>query len=248
MSLYKCLIVDDEELARNLIKNHLSQLEDFELVAACESAIEASKVLNQKTVDLLFLDIEMPVLSGTDFFKNLIHKPKVIFTTAYRDYALDGFELNAIDYLLKPITFSRFFKSVEKFRTIQQHETKTPATASDCDSQTDHLKPVAKIATDPHLFISKDRKKIKVCFENVLYIESLKDYLKIYLKGGETLQFKGSITAFSERLDHRFARIHRSFIVNCDEITAYTKYDVEIGAVEIPIGDHYKDAVRNKFQ
>lgn len=113
--MYKCVIVDDEELARNLIQNHLNQLDDFEIVAICESAIEASKVLQQQQVDLLFLDIELPVLRGTDFFKNLINKPKVIFTTAYRDYALDGFDLNAVDYLLKPITFGRFFKAIEKF-------------------------------------------------------------------------------------------------------------------------------------
>ncbi|MBL4604684.1 MAG: response regulator, partial [Flavobacteriaceae bacterium] len=101
---YKCVIIDDEELARELLETHLSQLDDFELAASCASAIEASKVLQEETIDLLFLDIEMPVLKGTDFFKNLLHKPQVIFTTAYRDYAIEGFELNAVDYVLKPIT------------------------------------------------------------------------------------------------------------------------------------------------
>ena len=111
---YKCLVVDDEELARRLMSNHLSQLDNFELVASCESAIAASKILKENHIDLLFLDIEMPVLKGVDFFKNLQNKPRVIFTTAYRNYAVEGFELDAVDYLLKPITFARFFKSIEK--------------------------------------------------------------------------------------------------------------------------------------
>ena len=108
MQSYKCLIVDDEQLARELISTHLINIPEFEIVASCSSAIEAQKQLQQHQVDLMFLDIEMPVLKGTDFYQSLIHKPKVIFTTAYRDYALDGFELDAVDYLLKPIVFSRF--------------------------------------------------------------------------------------------------------------------------------------------
>ena len=123
---YKCLIIDDEELARELIETHLSLLTDFEVVASCASAIEARKVLQEHSVDLLFLDIEMPVLKGTHFFKNLLHKPSVIFTTAYRDYALDGFELNAVDYLLKPITFERFFNATEKFLNQQKKTVEIP--------------------------------------------------------------------------------------------------------------------------
>ncbi len=145
--MYKCVIVDDEELARNLIRNHISQLDDFEIVAMCESAIDAGKILQQCSVDLLFLDIEMPVLQGTEFFKNLIHKPKVIFTTAFRDYALDGFELNAVDYLLKPITFGRFYKAIEKFLESQN----TPVVAG---------KP-AETVKEEYIFIRKDRKQVK---------------------------------------------------------------------------------------
>jgi len=112
---YKCLVVDDEELARGLIENHLSQLPQFEVIASCASALEARGIIQESQIDLIFLDIEMPVLKGTDFFKNLIQKPKVVFTTAYRDYAIDGFELNAVDYLLKPITFQRFLKLQKNF-------------------------------------------------------------------------------------------------------------------------------------
>lgn len=225
--MYKCVIVDDEELARNLIQNHLNQLDDFEIVAICESAIEASKVLQQQQVDLLFLDIELPVLRGTDFFKNLINKPKVIFTTAYRDYALDGFDLNAVDYLLKPITFGRFFKAIEKFLQLQSNR------------QPKQI-PVETSTRDDFIFIRKDRKQVKVFFDEILYIESVKDYIKIHFKDGNHM-IKHSITSFHEQLNHRFLRTHRSYIVNQDKITAYTKNDIEIGKIEIPIGQSYRD-------
>ncbi|MFD2567317.1 LytR/AlgR family response regulator transcription factor [Pseudotenacibaculum haliotis] len=223
---YKCLIIDDEKLARGLIQTHLSQLDDFELVASCNSAIEASKILQEETIDLLFLDIEMPVLKGTDFFKNLIHKPKVIFTTAYRDYAIEGFELNAVDYILKPITFQRFFHAIEKFRTLQK------------GSNSELISIPEK--KDAFMFIRKDRKQVKVFFSSILYIESLKDYVKIHLKG-ESHMTKSSISAFEEKLDDRFVRVHRSYIINKDQITAYTKNDIEIGKIEIPIGENFRN-------
>lgn len=224
--MYKCVIIDDEALARNLIKNHLSQLDEFEVVAICESAIDARKVLQNKEVDLLFLDIEMPVLSGTDFFKNLIQKPKVIFTTAYRDYAIEGFELNAVDYLLKPITFGRFFKAIEKFLAMQIVNQPKEL----------HIETHSK---DDFIFIRKDRKQVKVYFDTILYVESVKDYIKINCKNEHHL-IKHSITNFLEKLDNRFIRTHRSYIVNKDKITAYTKHDIEIDAFEIPIGESYK--------
>lgn len=231
---YKCLIIDDEELARELIETHLSLLTDFEVVASCASAIEARKVLQEHSVDLLFLDIEMPVLKGTDFFKNLLHKPSVIFTTAYRDYALDGFELNAVDYLLKPITFERFFNATEKFLNQQKKTVEIPVVENI---------PLKK----DFLFIRKDRKQVKVLLKDILYIESLKDYIQIYLPT-EKHTIKHSISTFQNLLDHRFLRIHRSFIINTDAITAYTKHDVEIGEIEIPIGEIYKQAVQAYFK
>ncbi len=231
--IYKCLIIDDEELARELIETHLNQLDNFELVASCASAIEASNILQKQPVDLLFLDIEMPVLKGTEFFKNLLQKPKVIFTTAYRDYALDGFELNAIDYLLKPITFSRFFKAIEKFKeqssiTVKETQSNLPTTEGG------------------FIFVSKNRKKVKVIFDEILYIESLKDYIKIHLVN-ESHTVKFSISAFEKELDARFIRIHRSYIVNKNKITAYTKNDIEIGKAEIPIGDNYRENISGRL-
>ncbi len=216
---YKCIIVDDEELARELIESHLSQLDNFELIASCASAIEAHKVLQNKTIDLIFMDIEMPVLKGTDFIKNLKIKPKVIFTTAYREYAIEGFELDAIDYLLKPIVFKRFFKSIEKFIT--------------------HKKQGDIIEKSESIYIQIKKKNIKVILSDIIYIESLKDYIKIHLSN-EKLILKHGITAFEQKLNKQFIRVHRSYVVNSEKITAYTKNDIELGRIEIPIGEFYK--------
>lgn len=222
MKKYKCLIVDDEELARELIATHVQQLPDFEIVALCASAIEASSILKKERVDLLFLDIEMPVLKGTEFLKNLANKPKVIFTTAHREYAIESYELNVVDYLLKPIVFNRFFKAIEKFletqtvvETIQQKE---------------------KVS---HIFVQSNKKNIKVLLEDILYIESIKDYIKIHTTN-ERLVIKHGISAFEDKLDDRFVRVHRSYIVNSNKVTAFTKQDIEIGNIEVPIGDMYK--------
>ena len=222
--IYKCLIVDDESLARELIETHLSQLDNFKLVASCSSAIAANKVLQSETIDLMFLDIEMPVLKGTDFLKTLKHKPKVIFTTAYRDYAIEGFNLNAVDYILKPITFQRFFQAIEKFT-----DTNNPSVGILENKKTE----------DSHIFIQSNKKNIKVSFDDVNYIESIKDYIKIHLQDS-SIMLKHGITSFEEKLDARFLRVHRSYIVNSTKITAFTKQDIEIGKIEIPIGDFYK--------
>ncbi|WP_350286696.1 LytTR family DNA-binding domain-containing protein [uncultured Croceitalea sp.] len=224
---YQCVIIDDEPLARELLEGYLQKLPDFELVASCSSALDATTVLSTGKVDLLFLDIEMPVLKGTDFFKNLVQQPQVIFTTAYRDYAVDGFELNALDYLLKPIFFERFFSSIQKFLALKRTSEREGSKGLKTDN-------------NQFLFVSKAKKQIKVVFDSVLYIESFKDYIKIHLQE-ETLTIKESISNFEKRLDKRFIRLHRSYIVNSEKITAYTKNDVEIGRREIPIGNNYKD-------
>ncbi len=225
---YQCLIIDDEPLARELLETYLQKLPDFKLIRSCSSAIEASSVLNANKIDLLFLDIEMPVLKGTDFFKNLAHKPEVIFTTAYRDYAVDGFELNALDYLLKPIFFERFFQSTQKFLKLKQKTETTNTNEASSDQ-------------NGYLFVNKAKKRIKVVFDDILYVESLKDYIKIHTREKEPLMIKESISVFEKRIDDRFIRIHRSYIVNSKKITAYTKNDVEIDRTEIPIGNNYKE-------
>ncbi|MFK5982892.1 MAG: LytTR family DNA-binding domain-containing protein [Flavobacteriaceae bacterium] len=230
MKKYKCVIVDDEELARELIESHLNQLLDFEIVAICASAIEASSVLKKETIDLIFLDIEMPVLKGTEFLKNLAHKPKVIFTTAHREYAIEGYELNVVDYLLKPIVFSRFFKAIEKFLDTQTV------------LESNHI-----IEDSNHIFVQSNKKNIKILFEEVLYIESIKDYVKIHTTK-DKLIIKHGLSTFEDKLDERFIRVHRSYIVNSQKVTAYTKQDVEIGDIEIPIGDYYKKRALEKLK
>ena len=224
--MYKCIIVDDEELARRLIKRHLSELKNFELIASCESAIEAIEIMQEESIDLMFLDIEMPLLKGTDFLKNLTVKPKVIFTTAFREYAFEGFELNVVDYLLKPINFTRFMKAIEKFTEVTGKVTK--------DSE---LK---------YVYIQSNKKNIKIILKDVLYIESLKEYVQIYFKDKKVL-FKGSLTTFEEKLNDNFVRVHRSYIVNIEMITAFTKNDVEIGEIEVPIGNFYKERAIKKI-
>jgi DNA-binding LytR/AlgR family response regulator len=222
MKKYKCLIVDDEELARGLIATHVQQLSDFEIVALCASAIEASSILKKETIDLLFLDIEMPVLKGTDFLKNLSNKPKVIFTTAHREYAIESYELNVVDYLLKPIVFNRFFKAIEKFLETQ--------VVGESINKKEEIN---------HIFVQSNKKNIKVLLHEILYVESIKDYIKICTKESR-LVIKHGISAFEDKLDDRFIRVHRSYIVNSQKVTAFTKQDIEIEDIEIPIGEMYK--------
>tara|TARA_R110002073_G_scaffold216229_2_gene376447 strand:- start:10480 stop:11178 length:699 start_codon:yes stop_codon:yes gene_type:complete len=231
MKKYKCLIVDDEELARRLIARHLNQLPDFEIVASCGSAIEANNILKNEQIDLLFLDIEMPILKGTDFLKTLINKPKVIFTTAYRDYAIESYELNVVDYLLKPIEFIRFYKAIEKFLDTQII-----------------AKSEKNIISEPtHIFVQSNKKNIKVLLDDIQYIESIKGYIKIHTTD-DTLLITHSLSSFSDKLDNRFVRVHRSYIVNSKKVTAYTKQDIEIGRIEIPIGDLYKKNALEKLK
>ncbi|KFF19913.1 LytR/AlgR family response regulator transcription factor [Flavobacterium hydatis] len=220
---YKCIIVDDEPLARELIASHLANFDNFELVDSFENALKAYTFLETNTVDLLFLDIEMPLLKGNDFLKKLKNPPKVIFTTAYREYAIEGYELNVIDYLLKPITFDRFFVSIEKFKQLQAPKKED--------------KPIP----ENHIFVSSGNRNIKIIFEEIIYIESLKDYITIHLENGKSHHLKQSISSFEKLLDSNFVRVHRSFIIQTKKLTAYSKNEVEINAIEIPIGSSYKE-------
>lgn len=220
---YKCIIVDDEPLARELIAAHLVNFESFELIDSFENALKAYTFLETNTVDLIFLDIEMPLLKGNDFLKKLKNPPKVIFTTAYREYAIEGYELNVIDYLLKPITFDRFFVSIEKFKQLQ-----TPQK---------EIKPI----NENHIFVTSGSKNIKIVFDEILYIESLKDYITIHLENGKSHHIKQNISVFEKLLDSNFIRIHRSFIIQTKKLTAYSKNEVEVNSVEIPIGNSYKE-------
>jgi len=228
MRKFKCVIVDDEELARELIESHIAQLDQFEVVASCSSAIEASAALKSEQIDLMFLDIEMPMLKGTDFYRNLLIKPKVIFTTAYRDYALDGFDLDAVDYLLKPIVFSRFFQAIERF--LATENVRPSATKEKTETLPDHI------------FVRKDRKQVKIEFAHIVYVKGMKDYVQVFLEDG-THVIKQKIGALEQQLGSGFLRTHRSYIVNKSRVTALTKNDVELGDIEIPIGEQFKNRV-----
>lgn len=234
----QCLIVDDEPLAIQLLKSHVEQVSLLEVAATCDNALDALEVLKTKKTDLLFLDIQMPMLTGVEFLKSLPNPPKVIFTTAYRDYAMEGYELNIVDYLLKPITFERFFKSITKYMELTSGsaapamQTPTPGVSNQ---------------DDPHIYINVNKKHHKVLFGDILYIESLKDYLRLHLKEG-SLVTKEKIGEFMEKLPDRFLRVHRSYIVNQQHITAFTATDIEIGRVEIPIGGNYKMEVTERLK
>ncbi|OJJ22954.1 hypothetical protein BKI52_00960 [marine bacterium AO1-C] len=232
-----CMVVDDEPLAIGLLEKHIQQFSQLNLVASCWNAVQALEVLNQEKIDLLFLDIQMPGLTGLEFAQSLQNPPEIIFTTAYRDYAVESYELNVIDYLVKPITFNRFFKAVNKYfdkvaiqpvNTPPISITKAPSPPSNEDNS--------------FIYVNTNRKYTKVLFEEVLYIESIKDYIQIHTER-EPVMTKEKISEFTDQLPAYFLRIHRSYIVNTKKITAFTQQDIEINQLEIPIGISYKQEV-----
>lgn len=227
--MIRCVIIDDESLAIKVIKSHISQLPGFEVAYTFTNVLEALEVIKTEQIDLLFLDIEMPVLSGIDFLKTNPVTPKVIFTTAYRHYAVESYELDVVDYLLKPISFGRFLKATNKFKAMQQLPESSPL-------------PEQQVVLNDHLYVNVNKKFVKIMFDDILYVESLKDYVKIHLAENAVVT-KDSISNFEEKLPSFFLRTHRSFIVNTHKITAFTKVDVEIGKQEIPIGSSYKEEV-----
>lgn len=238
--IVSCLIVDDEPLAVNIIKRYVLDMPKLELIATCENALDAFEILKNQKVDLIFLDINMPTLSGIDFAKSLQHPPGIIFTTAYRNYAVESYELNVIDYLLKPISFGRFLKAIDKFfaqRGKQSDAISEPSkdTSNDFYSATDHI------------YVNANKKYVKVAFAEILYVESVKDYVRIHL-AEKSITTKDKISAFAEKLPDSFIRIHRSYVVNSDRITAFTALDVEIGRKEIPIGSSYKVEVMGRLK
>jgi len=224
----KCLIVDDEPLAIKLIANHISKIDSLEVVATCNNALKAFEILNRQEIDLLFLDIKMPNISGIDFLKTIKNPPKTIFTTAYRDYAIESYDLEVVDYLLKPITFERFFKATNKFLRAKNEISSTKLEAT----------------TDDFLLLKSGNKHHKIYTNDIFYIESLKDYIKVHVKNGKHILSKYKIGDLEEELKHKhFLRIHRSYIINTDKISAFSINDIEVNSVEIPIGVSYKDDV-----
>ncbi len=233
----KTLIVDDEPHAIEVIETYVGNFPELELIATCNSAIEAFQILQKDNVDLLFLDIKMPGLLGTDLVRTLKNPPKVIFTTAYQDYALEGFDLNAVDYLLKPIPFNRFLRAMDKvfggYKPLQQQIVQVPAEQNRSES---------------FIYLRVDRKTVKINVRDIYWLESLKDYIKVVL-ADRILVSKQKISVLAELLpEELFLRIHRSFIVALDKIESYHSYAIDILGKEIPIGRNYKDECRKRLQ
>lgn len=231
------IIVDDEPLAQDVLETYIEKVPEFNLVKKCNNAFEANEALKNEEIDLMFLDIQMPQLTGIDFLKTLSRPPLVIFTTAYSNYALEGFELNALDYLLKPISMERFMKAVNKAQ--EQLELQSREAIGDA-------KPATIEETGPDFFFVKaDKKLVKVNFDDILYIEGLKDYVIIRMDHDRVITLQ-TMKSLEEKLpSNMFRRIHRSYIVNVDQITALVGNMVEVmekgQAKHLPIGKNYRD-------
>jgi len=230
---FKYLIVDDEPLARKLIVSHVSKIESLELVGECANAIEAANLLRNKSVDLIFLDIQMPEMTGFQFASTLKNPPAIILTTAFRDYAPEAFDLNVVDYLLKPISFERLLKSVNKF----------------FDREAGKEKSVTSVTHDEQRFvhIKADRKIHKVAEAEILYIESLDDYVKVHLKD-RVLITRENISTLEEKLPYPpFVRIHRSFIININWVKTISNDGIELNGKEFPFGRAFKKSALNQL-
>jgi two-component system LytT family response regulator len=220
----KCVVVDDEPMAREIIETYIAKTPNLELVASCKNAAEVILFAQENEVDLFFLDINMPEISGLSLAKIIHKKAQIIFTTAYRKYAIDGFNLNVVDYLLKPIGFDRFLQAVQKVLVSEVAEN-----------------------NNDFMFVRSDRKMVKIDFNAILYIESLSDYLKIFTKE-KTIVIRETISSLEEKLpSKKFIRIHRSFIVSFKSISSYTNEFIEVNQKALPISRSYKESVLQKL-
>jgi DNA-binding LytR/AlgR family response regulator len=225
----KCLIVDDEPLARDVIRRYIEKVPLLQVAGECGNAIEALMFLHNEAVDLIFLDIRMPQLTGTEFAKALLYKTKIIFTTAFKEYAIEGFELDAIDYLLKPIRFDRFLRAITKAFPQKSGEL----------NGTPNIDLANKKNTSDFIYLKADRKMVKVLLDDILYIESARDYLKVFTQNHSILT-RQTISSIEAMLsENEFIRIHRSYIVSIRKIDSFTHETVEIGNKELPIGKFY---------
>jgi two-component system LytT family response regulator len=228
----KCLIVDDEPPAREVIKRYIEQVPLLELTGECANAIEAMMRLQRQPVDLIFLDIRMPQLTGTDFLKTLKNAPRIILTTAFAEYAMEGYELDVVDYLLKPVRFDRFLKAVNKAFPAQGHR-----------SAMEIGTPAPEKKEPSFVYFRADRKMIKVLLGDILYVESMKDYVKVVTTDA-TIITKQSISSVEGMLPEKlFVRTHRSFIVSLQKIHSFTPEVIELGNTTVPIGKLYRNGV-----
>jgi DNA-binding LytR/AlgR family response regulator len=227
MSKIKCIIIEDEPLAVKVLTDYISQVPFLELNGSFKDAILATDYLRDHQADLIFLDIHLPKLKGMAFLKTLKHPPAIIITTAYHQYAVEGFEMNVTDYLLKPFDFERFLVAVTKVKTAR---TAIPGNEE------------ARAAKD-HLFLNVQKKKVKILFQDIIYIESQREYIKIVTTKGEYLS-KMSTHEIEDLLPPtQFKRIHRSYIISLSKIDSYTSEEVEVSGISIPIGRGYREGI-----
>ena len=234
MKQINCIIVDDEPIAREILATHLQKIDIIKVSKLCKNAVEAFNTISSDKIDLIFLDINMPEISGLAFAKSINKNIKVIFTTAYREYAIDGFDLQAVDYLLKPISFERLLKAINKFSN-------------------ENIEIIGKPVVETHdindfIFVRADRKMVKINFSEILYIESLSDYIQIHLID-KTITTRETISNIEAKLpQHQFLRTHRSFIISINKIELFTNEFVELGNKAIPISRTYKNDVLKKLE
>ncbi|MEI9943655.1 MAG: LytTR family DNA-binding domain-containing protein [Chitinophagaceae bacterium] len=222
-----CLVADDEPIAREIIENYCTHLPRLKVVASCSNALEAKAVMQNEKIDILFLDINMPVLDGISFLKTIQNKPQVIFTTAYKEYALNAFDLAAVDYLLKPFSLERFIIAVDK--AIERLDKTPPAPLRSATEE-----------TEAHLFIKADNKIFRIAHKDIIYAEANGNYTKI-ITSSNTFMPSITFSGFEEQLPAQFIRVHRSFIINKSFITHIEGNRVYLNAVEVPIGTNYKE-------
>ena len=227
----KCLIVDDEYPALVLLEDYISKMPELELVAKCENAMEANQHLKENNIDVMFLDIQMPDLTGLELLKSLKQKPVVILTTAYSEYALEGYELDVTDYLVKPFSFERFVQSVNKAKELIA------------------LKKGGKqgTAAKPHFFVKADYKKVRINHEDILYIEGLREYVSIYTQDKRIITLEAMKNLETTLPNDQFIRVHKSYIIAIDKVNALVGNMVEIGNKQIPIGKIYREKVKQVF-
>lgn len=234
----KCLVLDDEQLARKLLANFIAKVPHLELVKSCKNPLEALSYLQQTPVDLLFLDIQMPDLTGIELLKSLPRKPHVVLTTAYQDYALEGYQLNVLDYLLKPFSFERFVQSVNKATELVRLKQQAKPFQRNPAKETHRLK---------HLIVHADHKIYKLQFDEINYIEGMKEYVAYHLKDKRILALQ-SMKHLAEILPkEKFIRIHRSYIVSFEKINMIEGNQVLLGEEKLPIGRTYKDELLGRM-
>jgi DNA-binding LytR/AlgR family response regulator len=234
MEKYNCIIIEDEPLAAEILQEYVSDIPFLNLKNTYTDALHALEDLRSNDIDLIFLDINLPKLKGFDFIQTLKNPPHIIITTAYHEYALQGYELNVVDYLLKPIEFSRFLKAVNKLKML--------------NSLKSYSLPVFIPSGSSYMFVNTSKKKVKLYFNDILYIESLKEYIKIYT-ADKIIVTKYQLGQIEEHLPKEdFLRIHRSFIVAKEKIDAFTSTEIEINDKQLPIGRSYKELVNNLLE